>query len=107
LRIAKSTLAPLFVAAFTFVETVSMAENRDRIEDFNTVEFTANKSKTNRKTVYDAISRKEIPVIRIGRAIRFPGAWPRKAAAISDVDPGYAISSDRESAPPVRHWATA
>jgi excisionase family DNA binding protein len=61
-----------------------MIESDDGIEDFNTVDFTAKKLKTNRKTVYDAISRREIPVIRVGRAIRVPGGWLRRAAALDD-----------------------
>jgi len=49
---------------------------------FNTVDEVVKKLKTNRKTVYDAIARKEIPVIRIGRSIRIPNAWLRRAAAV-------------------------
>ena len=46
---------------------------------FNTVDETARVLKTNRKTVYDAIARGEIPVVRIGRVIRVPGAWLKAA----------------------------
>ena len=56
------------------------------IEDFNTVDFTAKVPKTDRKTVYSAIERKEIPCIRIGRLIRVPGAWLRRAAELPDPD---------------------
>ncbi len=56
------------------------------IEDFNTVDFTAKVLKTDRKTVYSAIERKEIPCIRIGRLIRVPGAWLRRAAGLPDPD---------------------
>lgn len=54
------------------------------IEDFNTVDDTAKVLKTNRKTVYEAIARKEIPAIRVGRLIRIPGAWLRRAAAMTE-----------------------
>jgi excisionase family DNA binding protein len=54
------------------------------IEDFNTVDFTAKVLKTDRKTVYGAIERKEIPCIRIGRLIRVPGAWLRSAAGLPE-----------------------
>jgi excisionase family DNA binding protein len=49
---------------------------------FNTVDEVAKQLRTNRKTVYDAIARKEIPVVRIGRSIRVPNAWLRRAAAL-------------------------
>lgn len=52
-----------------------------QVEDFNTVEHTAKVLKANKKTVYAAIERKEIPVVRVGRLIRIPGAWLRLAAA--------------------------
>jgi excisionase family DNA binding protein len=51
---------------------------------FNTVDEVAKELRTNRKSVYDAIARKEIPVVRIGRAIRVPGAWLRRVAAMTD-----------------------
>jgi excisionase family DNA binding protein len=54
------------------------------IEDFNTVDFTAEVLKTDRKTVYAAISRNEIPVVRIGRLIRVPGAWLRRKAGMTE-----------------------
>jgi excisionase family DNA binding protein len=50
------------------------------IEDFNSVDVTAKVLKTNRKTIYEAIARKEIPAVRIGRLIRVPGAWLRRMA---------------------------
>jgi excisionase family DNA binding protein len=46
--------------------------------------FALKRLKTNRKTVYDAIARKEIPVVRIGRVLRVPAAWLRRAAAMTD-----------------------
>jgi excisionase family DNA binding protein len=52
------------------------------IEDFNTVDFTAEVLKTNRKTIYEAIARKEIPALRIGRLIRVPGARLKRMAAM-------------------------
>jgi excisionase family DNA binding protein len=61
-----------------------MADNG--IDDFNSVQFTATKLKLDRKTIYDAIARREIPVVRVGRAIRIPGAWLRRAAAMADID---------------------
>ena len=48
---------------------------------FITVDEVARKLRTNRKTVYDAIARGEIPVVRIGRALRVPSAWLRRVAA--------------------------
>jgi excisionase family DNA binding protein len=54
------------------------------IEDFNTVDTAAKVLKTNRKTVYEAIARKEIPALRIGRLLRIPGAWLRRAAAMTE-----------------------
>jgi excisionase family DNA binding protein len=51
---------------------------------FNTVDEVAKELRTNRKSVYDAIARKEIPVVRIGRSIRIPGAWLRRAAAMTE-----------------------
>lgn len=32
----------------------------------------------------DAIARGEIPVVRLGRAIRVPGTWLRQAAGLSE-----------------------
>jgi len=52
------------------------------IDDFNTVDHTARVLKTDRKTVYSAIARKEIPVLKIGRLFRVPGAWLRHAAGM-------------------------
>ena len=58
---------------------------------FNTVDETATVLRTNRKTVYDAIARGEIPVVRLGRAIRIPGSWLRQAAGLSEpTKPGEA-----------------
>jgi excisionase family DNA binding protein len=54
------------------------------IEDFNTVDETARVLRTDRKTVYDAIARKEIPAVRIGRLLRIPGAWLKRAAAMTE-----------------------
>ena len=54
------------------------------IEDFNTVDTTAKVLKADRKTVYSAIERNEIPCIRIGRLIRVPGAWLRHAAGLAE-----------------------
>jgi excisionase family DNA binding protein len=51
---------------------------------FNTVEETAAVLRADRKTVYDAIARGEIPVVRLGRAIRVPGTWLRQAAGLSE-----------------------
>lgn len=56
------------------------------IEDFNTVDVTAKILKADRKTIYGAIERKEIPCIKIGRLIRVPGAWLRGAAGLSNAD---------------------
>jgi excisionase family DNA binding protein len=53
------------------------------IDDFNTVDHTAKVLKTNRKTIYEAIARKEIPAVRIGRLLRIPGAWLNRAAAMT------------------------
>jgi excisionase family DNA binding protein len=53
------------------------------IKDFNTVDEAAKVLRTNRKTVYEAVARKEIPAVRIGRLLRIPGAWLRRAAAIT------------------------
>jgi excisionase family DNA binding protein len=63
---------------------MSNAVDEGQIDDFNTVDFTAKKLKTNRKTVYDAIARKEIPVVRVGRVFRIPGAWLRRAAEMTE-----------------------
>jgi excisionase family DNA binding protein len=70
------------------------------IEDFNTVDFTAKVLKTDRKTVYSAIERKEIPCIRIGRLIRVPGAWLRRAAGLPDPDKTIPVS---EQPPGIGH----
>ena len=40
--------------------------------------------KTNRKTIYEAIARKEIPALRIGRLLRIPGAWLNRAASMTE-----------------------
>ena len=64
---------------------MTAVESVGEIEDFNTVDFTARKLKTNRKTIYDAIARKEIPVVRVGRVLRVPGAWLRRAATTIEV----------------------
>jgi len=48
---------------------------------FNTVDEVAKELRTNRKTIYDAIARGEIPAVRIGRALRVPSAWLRRVAA--------------------------
>lgn len=53
------------------------------IEDFNTVSFTAKVLKADSKTIYGAIERQEIPHIQIGRLIRVPGAWLRRAAGLA------------------------
>jgi len=50
------------------------APDDDQIDDFNTVDFTAKKLKTNRKTIYDAIARKEIPVVKVGRLSAYQAA---------------------------------
>jgi excisionase family DNA binding protein len=47
---------------------------------FNTVDEVAAKLRIDRKTAYDAIARGEIPVVRIGRVLRIPGAWLRRVA---------------------------
>ena len=54
--------------------------DEDKIADFNTVKFTAKVLKTDVKTVYSAIAEQQIPALRIGRVIRIPGAWLRRAA---------------------------
>jgi excisionase family DNA binding protein len=64
------------------------------IEDFNTVDFTAKVLKADRKTVYEAIARKEIPAVRIGRIIRVPGAWLRRMAGTADF-PEVGTSADK------------
>jgi excisionase family DNA binding protein len=67
----------------------SSAVDKDQIDDdFVTVDFTARTLKTNRKTVYDAIARKEIPVVRVGRVFRVPGAWLRRAATMTEAGGG-------------------
>ena len=48
---------------------------------FLTVDEIAKKLRTDRKTVYDAIARGEIPAVRIGRALRVASAWLRRVAA--------------------------
>jgi len=53
-------------------------------EDFLTVDDAAKVLKTNRKTLYEAIARKEVPAVRIGRLLRVPGAWLRRAAATTE-----------------------
>jgi excisionase family DNA binding protein len=50
------------------------------------VDFTAKVLKANRKTVYEAIARNEIPALRIGRLLRVPGGWLRRQAATIDAD---------------------
>jgi excisionase family DNA binding protein len=55
-------------------------------EDFISVDDIAKALDTDRKTIYGAIERKEIPCIRIGRLIRVPGAWLRRAAGLPDPD---------------------
>jgi len=45
------------------------------------VDEVAEKLRTNRKTVYDAIARGEIPAVRIGRALRIPSVWLRRVTA--------------------------
>jgi excisionase family DNA binding protein len=61
------------------------ALNSSRHDRFLTVDEAAAVLRTNRKTVYDAIARKEIPVVRIGRLIRVPLEWLRRAASASEV----------------------
>jgi excisionase family DNA binding protein len=56
------------------------APNSNRNEGLLTVDEVAAALRMNRKTVYDAIARKEIPVVRVGRLIRVPGAWLQPAA---------------------------
>jgi hypothetical protein len=54
------------------------------IEDFNKVRATARVLQTSEKAVYAAIARKQIPVVRIGKLLRIPGAWLRRAAAMTE-----------------------
>jgi hypothetical protein len=68
------------------------------IDDFNTVEFTARKLKVSSWTVYQAIGRSEIPVLRVGRVFRVPGAWLRRAAADGD---GSTAGQDAVTAEPL------
>jgi excisionase family DNA binding protein len=55
------------------------ALNSNRNDGFLTVDEATEVLRTNRKTIYDAVARKEIPVVRIGRLIRVPIAWLRAA----------------------------
>lgn len=41
---------------------------------------------SDRKTIYDAIARGDIPVVRVGRKMLVPTAWIRRAMAL-DSDP--------------------
>jgi excisionase family DNA binding protein len=56
--------------------------NPNRDDRFLTVDEAAVALRTNRKTVYDAIARKEIPVVRVGRLIRVPVERLRRAADV-------------------------
>ena len=53
---------------------------------FLTVDDVANRLNMDRKTIYDAIARKEIPALRVGRLLRVPGAWLREAAGVAEAD---------------------
>jgi excisionase family DNA binding protein len=53
-------------------------------KDFYTVDEFAEIVDANRKTVYEDIARKKIPVIRIGRLILIPGAWVKRAASMTE-----------------------
>jgi excisionase family DNA binding protein len=54
---------------------------------FNTVDQTAKILKCNRKTLYLAIAEGRVPVVRLGRALRIPGAWLEKLSATSATGP--------------------
>jgi excisionase family DNA binding protein len=54
---------------------------------FNSVDDTAAVLGLNRKTIYDAIARGEIPATRIGRALRVPGAWLQRMAEAREPSP--------------------
>jgi excisionase family DNA binding protein len=54
------------------------------IGDFYTVDETAKVLKTDSKTVYGAILKKQIPAVRVGRLLRIPGAWLRRSAEITE-----------------------
>jgi excisionase family DNA binding protein len=59
----------------------SNVNNDEEHPAFNTVDEVAKELRANRKSVYDAIARNEIPAVRIGRAIRIPSAWLRRVSA--------------------------
>jgi excisionase family DNA binding protein len=66
----------------TEAAALSMARKAEMmIEHFNRVRVTAKVLDLSEKAVYAAIKRQEIPVIRVGRLVRIPGAWLRAAAS--------------------------
>jgi excisionase family DNA binding protein len=49
---------------------------------FYTVDEAAPKLRVNRKALYHAIAAGDIPVVRVGRQLRIPAAWLRRAAGM-------------------------
>jgi excisionase family DNA binding protein len=47
---------------------------------FYRVDETAKILRLNRTLIYDRIAAGQIPAVRLGRAIRVPGAWVRQVA---------------------------
>lgn len=54
---------------------------------FHTVQEVADVLRVDHKTVRDAISRGEIPHVRLGRTIRIPAAWVESIATQGRVSP--------------------
>jgi excisionase family DNA binding protein len=63
---------------------MDIPQGQPMTEDFISVDDIAKALHTDRKTIYGAVERKEIPCIRIGRLIRIPRAWLRRAAEQSE-----------------------
>jgi excisionase family DNA binding protein len=63
---------------------MDIPQGQPMTEDFISVDDIAKALDTDRKTIYGAVERKEIPCIRIGRLIRIPRAWLRRAAGQSE-----------------------
>jgi excisionase family DNA binding protein len=61
-------------SSFTAVDetTAEVSRPNRKTVAYDTVGEFAEKRRLNKKTVYDAIARKEIRVVRVGRSIRIP-----------------------------------
>jgi excisionase family DNA binding protein len=62
----------------TEMQAIEFNESGRNEELFYTVDEAAAALRINRKSLYDAIARGEVPVIKVGRLFRIPGGWLRR-----------------------------